>query len=200
MTTRITLIRHGETLWNATGRWQGHAPVPLHDTGIAQAKTAAPHLRNAGINHIVASDLSRAKYTAEIIAETLSLPVTTDPRWREVDLGQWQGLFSTEIMEWDEERRRQFEATDYVDRVFPDGEATRQHIARTVAGLNALLVDYPDEHILVATHGGSIRCAVYHLTGDVISLVGNCSITRLIHEDGTWRVIGIAESADSIAW
>ena len=72
-------LRHGETDWNAQGVSQGSIDIPLNATGIAQAKAAAEQMVGLGIRTIVASPLSRARVTAEIVAEKLGLPVAIDP-------------------------------------------------------------------------------------------------------------------------
>src|SRR6185369_7089516 len=99
MTTHITLIRHGQTPWNATGRWQGHAFVPLNDEGRRQATRLAKHLLPIAdeITAIYSSDLVRASETAEIIAARLEKTVRVDVRLREIDMGEWQGLTGDEI-------------------------------------------------------------------------------------------------------
>ena len=67
----IFLIRHGETDWNAEGRWQGHTDVPLNQKGRTQALRVADALRKAGLGGVVSSDLSRARETAQIDCATL---------------------------------------------------------------------------------------------------------------------------------
>ncbi|MFP4323929.1 MAG: histidine phosphatase family protein [Anaerolineales bacterium] len=198
MHTTITLVRHGETDWNATRRWQGIAPVPLNENGIQQATETASHLTDAGITKIVASDLSRAYHTAQIIAERLHLPIDIDPRWREVDVGRWQGLAHDEILAWDAAAFAVFTQADYLERAFPDGERNRDHIARTQAALDDLITRYPGEHVLVATHGGSIRAAIFHLCGQYIDKAPNCSITQAHYAGGAWDVACIAQPAASL--
>src|SRR5688572_19469520 len=94
--TRALLIRHGQSEWNAAGRWQGQADPRLTDLGRHQALHAA---RNLGtVDAIVASDLQRASETALIIAEALGIgPVVLDPGLRERDAGEWSGLTRAEI-------------------------------------------------------------------------------------------------------
>lgn len=197
----VTLMRHGETHWNTLGRWQGIAPVPLNDNGKEQTKEAAKHLINAGITHIVSSDLLRTRQTAEIVNEQLNLRLTFDPRWREIDLGRWQGLTMAEISAWDSEEFAIFDDADYIDRCFPEGESNQEHITRVTDALNALRSTYPtDAHILVVTHGGSIRSAIYPITGSAIHLSGNCSVTRLVHKGTSWDVLGIAEQPADVTW
>ncbi|NDJ86831.1 MAG: histidine phosphatase family protein [Chloroflexi bacterium] len=202
MQTRITLIRHGETPWNVEGRWQGIAPIPLNASGIRQAQEAAPALKMAGIGQIVSSDLLRARQTAETIAEVLGVDIILTKEWREVNLGRWQGLTKAEIEAWDTEAFRQFEQSAYVDRVFPEGETHRHHVARTAQALQSTVDHFPASHTLVVTHGGSIRCAVYHLSGESIGLVVNCFLTRLVydHDQQSWDILGLNQPPAAVKW
>ena len=81
--TAFWFLRHGETDWNAEGLSQGHTDIPLNAVGITQARRAALALVDRGIATIIASPLSRALHTAEILAEALALPVATDAGLRE---------------------------------------------------------------------------------------------------------------------
>src|SRR5260370_19441283 len=86
---RLLLVRHGESTWNAEGRWQGHADPPLSAVGVAQARAAA-----SGVSRVAAvwsSDLVRARQTAELCAPA-GVVVAEDPRLRERDVGSWTGL------------------------------------------------------------------------------------------------------------
>jgi probable phosphoglycerate mutase len=86
---RVLLVRHGESTWNADGRWQGHADPPLSDMGVAQARAASSDV--ARVDAVWCSDLVRARQTAELCAPT-GVPVNKDPRLRERDVGAWTGL------------------------------------------------------------------------------------------------------------
>ncbi len=198
MQTTISLIRHGETAWNAEQRWQGNAPVPLNSQGEQQAREAAHALHAANIQRIIASDLARAYRTAEIIAEVVPVPLQTDNRWREVDVGRWQGLSRDEILAWDGAAYAVFRQADYLQRQFPEGEHTRDHIARVSAALEDIAAQYPGEHVLVATHGGSIRAAVYHLTGEILEHIPNGSITQAKHTENAWHCPHIAQAPAQI--
>jgi probable phosphoglycerate mutase len=94
--TRLLMVRHGQSTWNADGRWQGHADAPLSVLGEAQAAAAAEAIGD--IDVVVASDLARARRTAEIIADALGVgPALVDARLRERDAGAWTGLTRHEI-------------------------------------------------------------------------------------------------------
>jgi probable phosphoglycerate mutase len=87
----LFLARNGETDWNLAGRWQGHTDVPLNATGRAQAGALAERLRGEGIATVGASDLSRARHTAEIVAAALGVPVAlVDPDLREQRFGRFE--------------------------------------------------------------------------------------------------------------
>jgi broad specificity phosphatase PhoE len=85
-------LRHGETDWNAQGLSQGRTDIPLNSVGLAQAERAARTLEGSGIATIVSSPLSRARVTAELVAEALGLPVAAfDDDLREVNFGEQEG-------------------------------------------------------------------------------------------------------------
>lgn len=94
--TRVLLIRHGQSEWNAAGRWQGQADPPLTHLGREQARHAATNLGT--VDAMVASDLARASQTALIISEQLGIgPLVLEPDLRERDAGEWSGLTRAEI-------------------------------------------------------------------------------------------------------
>lgn len=90
--TTVLLIRHGQTEWNASGRWQGHEDIPLNEEGRAQARALAQRLSSWPIKVIYTSDLLRAKETAEIVGAPLDLSPILDIDLRERNGGFLQGL------------------------------------------------------------------------------------------------------------
>ncbi|HLB96321.1 MAG TPA: histidine phosphatase family protein [Acetobacteraceae bacterium] len=145
--TRVAFwfLRHGETDWNAQGISQGNVDIPLNEVGLAQARAAAPLLRNRGIASIVASPLSRARVTAEIIAQVLALPVHLDPGLREVHFGVQEGQ---KMSGW---------FPDWIAGVrTPDGAETFAALrTRAVAAVNRALTLPPV--VLVVAHGAMFR-------------------------------------------
>jgi broad specificity phosphatase PhoE len=95
--SRLLLLRHGQSEWNAQQRWQGHGDPSLTELGRTQAREAAARLASAGIERMVSSDLARAFETAEILAAALGLALERDALWRERDIGIWTGLRREEI-------------------------------------------------------------------------------------------------------
>ena len=98
---RILLARHGETSWNAQGRYQGQMDVPLSDVGEAQARALGERLKSVSIARAVASPLSRAKRTAELGLGDRASMLTTDAGFLEIAHGTWEGLLASEIREVD---------------------------------------------------------------------------------------------------
>jgi broad specificity phosphatase PhoE len=94
----LLIVRHGESEWNALGRWQGQADPELSVRGEEQAVRAARALAGTPISRVVSSDLSRARRTAGIIAERLGVTaISVEQGLREVDVGEWSGLTRPEI-------------------------------------------------------------------------------------------------------
>jgi broad specificity phosphatase PhoE len=108
----LWFVRHGESVWNAEGRWQGQADPPLTERGRRQAERAAERLAGLGIAVLVASDLGRARETAQILGAHLGLAPRFDPALRELDVGRWSGHPLAEVARrWPEELAR-FRAGD----------------------------------------------------------------------------------------
>ena len=148
---RLVLIRHGQTDWNATGRWQGQADPPLNEAGRIQARQTALELQAQRSDALISSDLRRAQETAAIIAEALGLEVTLEPRLREVNLGDWQGLYSDEIRaRWPEEMRLWLESP--LATRPPNGESIRELADRVLAAVNDMAGRYPDRRTGIVAH------------------------------------------------
>jgi broad specificity phosphatase PhoE len=147
------LVRHGETEWNATKRAQGQADVPLNDAGRMQAEAAAAQLDGVNLAAVYSSDLSRAIDTAEPIARAHDLEVITDPAFREIDQGEWEGLGLKEI------RRRWPElwgpARHYAQR--PGGESPEQVQKRALEALARVVERHNGGPVAIVSHGGTIR-------------------------------------------
>jgi broad specificity phosphatase PhoE len=181
---RILLIRHGQTDWNAEGRYQGFVDVPLNATGIAQAQALAAHLSDRPIRAVYSSDLQRAHATAAAIAARFGLSVQDDPRWRELHLGVFQGLTTSEITA-KYPREMQQMRDDYMDYVVPQGESRRAMQERVYAAYREIAVNEIAPEIAVVAHGGPIRVLLLKLFGDEIlhRSVQNTSVS-IIETDG----------------
>ncbi len=189
--TRITLIRHGQTWWNAEGRWQGQANVGLDPTGLAQAARLAEHMRGVDVSAIYSSDLIRARQTAEAIAECVGVPVITDVRLREIDVGEWQGLTGDEVLQWDAERLYAVRAGGYSVRR-PSGESLQEVADRALALFKEVVAAYPGKHVILVSHGGTIRMLLHalQLLNETHTHVDNTSRTVLVRAESeeSWQL------------
>jgi broad specificity phosphatase PhoE len=152
--TRILLVRHGETTWNAEKRWQGWANSELSDLGRQQAFEAAAAV--GAVDGIVASDLQRAVDTAMIISEAIGVgPVLTDEGLRERDVGAWSGLTREDI----EARWPGAFAAWRADPNSPPpgGEGNEHILLRFVASLCRIGAEFDGGEVLAVSHGGVIR-------------------------------------------
>ena len=190
---RILLIRHGQTDWNVEGRWQGHLDPPLNATGLKQAEALAEHLRGRSISAVYSSDLARARMTAERIAEVLGLSVQEDQRWRELNLGVFQGLTTSEINGKYPEESRQLRE-NYLDYAPPQGETRRAMQNRALAAYEDILDHETGEETVVVSHGGTIRVVLLKFFGDEIlhRSVHNTSISTIETDGANRRLIETA--------
>jgi broad specificity phosphatase PhoE/predicted metal-dependent hydrolase len=173
----LLLLRHGQSEWNAHGRWQGWADPPLSAQGHAQALAAGRLLRAEGFTAVATSDLQRARLTAELAAAELGLagPVLIDAGLREYDVGEWSGLTWVEIeARWpgalDAWRSGRLQAT-------PGGETRDAFAARITAAVERVAARYPAGPVLLITHGGVISTLERLLGVDQ---------RRLAHLGGRW--------------
>ena len=192
--TTIILARHGETDWNRERRVQGQADPPLNEAGREQAAELARTLEAEAEapSAIYSSDLRRARETAAIVAEALRLPVRTDPRLREIDVGEWSGLAVDDI-----EARFPAGFARWRNREGPGwdtGESYDDLGRRVVAALTAIAAEHQGERVLVVTHGGAIRSIDARVRGVSeiearrhTSPIANCSLTALAVENGRMR-------------
>ena len=171
--TTLLLVRHGETDWNADGRLQGQTDRPLSDFGRRQARQLAEELADEEFQAIYASDLSRARETAEIVGERVGVPVVLDPELREKNWGTWEGLTAVER-----------------DRVEFVGETTEEHQERILRALQRISERHPgDGRLLVVTHGGSMRRVQTAALGWALPVVENCGRWLCAWENGAFRAL-----------
>lgn len=180
MSTTILLIRHGETDWNASGRWQGHQDIPLNEVGEKQAVALAARLRSWPITAVYASDLSRAHATAQKVARALDLPLQLDPDWRERSLGRLEGMTRSEVQLYFPDV---YVPQNFVDA--PEGETYDMLQGRVLRAFKRLISRHTDETTAVVTHGGTIRVLISHILClperyyAPFSLRGNTGLTRI---------------------
>lgn len=164
MSCRIYLVRHGETEWNASMRYQGHADVPLSDKGRRQAQLLGKRLAEEKFSSFYASDLKRAYETAEIISHFHGLAVETLPELRELNFGLWEGLSAKEIKESFPEVLKQWWEKPLLTRI-PGGETLSEMVHRTVTAVKKIVERHSGDNVVIVSHGGVIRSIVGTVLG-----------------------------------
>ncbi|MEZ5644713.1 MAG: histidine phosphatase family protein [Burkholderiaceae bacterium] len=151
--TRILAVRHGETAWNRDTRIQGHTDIALNDHGRWQAERLAQALGDEPIAAFYASDLSRARETAEAVARRHGAQVHTHQGLRERGFGRFEGQTWSEL-----ETRHPEDALAWRKRVPefapPGGESLLTLRERVVGTVEALAARHPGEQVLMVAHGG----------------------------------------------
>ncbi len=152
--TRILAIRHGETAWNVGGRLQGHLDIPLNDTGRLQADRLGRALAGReALSAIYSSDLSRARDTAQALADATGAPITVRPGLRERCFGDLQGLTFEQVSQQrpDDAERWRRRVPDWSP---PGGESLLVFQERVTQELQALTAKNMGNLIAIVTHGG----------------------------------------------
>ena len=203
---RIVLVRHGESEWNAVGRWQGHSDIGLSPLGRRQAAATAAFVARyePEVRMVVSSDLERVTQTAEPAARALGLPLKIDRRLREIDVGWWSGLTTGQIKARDPGAFAAYRAGEDVPR--GGAETETQLRSRVVAAVNDLRAECAPGTLLVFSHGGPVRAMVGHVLGMSVTAQralggpANCSRTVLEDRDGTVLLRCYNETAHLLAW
>jgi probable phosphoglycerate mutase len=174
--TTLLLARHGETDWNRELRIQGSSDIALNELGREQARELAEELADVEVDAIYASDLSRARATAEAVAATKGLPVRLDARLRERAFGSWEGLTREDVAERFSGERH-------------DGESDEDVRARVLAAIEEIAAAHPGEQVLVVSHGGALNSLWHHALGEQIERWANCAVYKLAVRDNGFREV-----------
>ena len=163
---RILLARHGETPWNAEGRYQGQIDIPLSPVGEAQARALGERLREVEISRAVASPLSRAQLTARLaLGDARADMLQTDADLQEIAHGEWEGRLASEIQQKDPARLLAWrEEPENV--LMPGGESLRQVLDRSWRGLARATEGLgEDDTLLVVAHDAVNRVLLCRILG-----------------------------------
>jgi probable phosphoglycerate mutase len=192
--TEFIVIRHGETVWNAEGRIQGHLDSPLNDEGLAQAELLATRLAGEPFDALYCSDLLRTQQTAEPLTLRTGVRPVLREELRERGLGVFQGLTGPECDAQFPEDYRRFRTRD-PEHVVPEGESIRQVYER----IRAIFLELADRHagqiVVVITHGGVLDVLNRFARGIALDhardfKVYNASVNRIRRDNGgAWSVV-----------
>jgi probable phosphoglycerate mutase len=201
-TTRILLVRHGETDDNRNLVFQGQLGRGLNDLGRRQAALLAARLALAAERPaaILSSDLDRARETAEILGAALGVSPTLDPDLREVHLGAWQGLAHGEIAARFPDEWSAWRAGRDIRR--GGGETYAELGVRVFRAVSALAGAHPGRTSLAVSHGAALKSFVARVLGltsegmRAFRVQANTGVTLVERdEEGVWRLLGWNDEA-----
>jgi probable phosphoglycerate mutase len=188
--TKITIVRHGETVWNKTMQLQGHKDSPLTELGISQAELLAETIKSRKFDILISSDLGRAIHTAQIINKNLKLNIIIDRNLRERAFGIMEGLTREEISV---KHKDIYEG--YIKRMdtfeIPEGENLVEFNARIIEAFQHLTRTYKNKSILMVAHGGVLDCILrkifnLELSPDRPFSLFNTSVNTITIDDNRW--------------
>jgi phosphoserine phosphatase len=188
--TTVYLARHGESDWNAAGRFQGHSDRPLTAVGRRQAEALAEELAaTAAVSAIYSSPLRRALDTAAVVGARVGVGPVPLEELREVDVGSWAGLSRTDVeARFPDAFRRWLDGGEG----WEDGETYADMSARVLGAVLRVAAAHPNDEILVVSHGGPIRAIQaaaagmdVHAYRQLHRVEPNAALSRVGVENGT---------------
>ncbi|MBL8348639.1 MAG: histidine phosphatase family protein [Rubrivivax sp.] len=198
--TRLVVLRHGETAWNAAQRIQGSVDEPLNEHGRWQAERLGTALRGEGLTRIYSSDLLRARATAEVLALATGLTeVRLEVALRERAFGTFEGLTYAEVEQrWPDDLRRW--RTREPGFAPGGGETPEAFYARCVPCAAEIAARHPGETVALVAHGGVLDCLYRAATGAPMQAprtwqLGNASINRLLWNGEGFVLVGWNDDA-----
>jgi probable phosphoglycerate mutase len=201
-TTRILLIRHGQSEGNAEGRFGGHTATPLSERGRREAEATARALAPESFSAIYSSDLPRAVATAMPLAQLTGLEVVPTEAFRERSVGVMEGLSFEDAAAQHPEQYAALLHRDF-EHVILGGESYRQTLDRASRKLDEIIAAHKGGRVAIFTHTGTICILTLHLMGaldapelkPVWIATANCGITRIdLRTDGFVRVLAINDT------
>ena len=191
--TEIIIIRHGETEWNKTGRFQGHSDVPLSAEGRAQAAALGKNLVVDHVDAIYASDLTRAMETAAPLAQRFGLEVISDPLLRELNFGAWEGRNFNDVNAENPNAMKNF-YTDPEQADIPESEPFPEFQRRVAGRVREIVAHERGKRVVIVSHGASIRILLADLLSMPIRSIWhlsqlNTAVNKIRFEDDGFAVV-----------
>ncbi len=189
----VYLVRHAETNWNADGRFQGQVDTELSPLGRRQAVALGARVAALSPVSLCTSDLSRARETADLAGSVAGLTAEPDRAFREVHVGQWQGLTFDEVRTSMPDSFAEWLSGRPGFR-FPRGETYEEAAARAMERLEALAAVHRGGRLVIVSHGGVLRAVISSILGLDHSHRGrmtltNAGVSAIAGEPGRWRLV-----------
>lgn len=197
--TRLIAVRHGETLWNVDARLQGHLDIPLNERGLWQAQRVGKALAHEAVAAVYASDLSRARQTAEAIAAPHALAVRSEPELRERAFGIFEGRTFSELDAELPDQALRWRTRD--PHFAPEGgESLLDFRARIAQAVDRIAARHGGELVVLVAHGGVMDVLYRLATRQDIQAprtweLGNAAINRLLWSDQGLGLVGWGDVA-----
>lgn len=161
----LYLVRHGQTVWNSSGRYQGRTDVPLSDLGLDQARQTALWFKDVPLDGVITSPFIRASKTAEGIAEIKGLPLEKEDRLKELSFGDWEGKTYQEIEAiWPGMIEAMYH--DAGDLQLPHGESFEDCRKRCMEAVKDIIARGDNKTWAIVCHGAALRtiiCSMIHI-------------------------------------
>lgn len=195
MSTRILVIRHGESVANCEKFFAGQNNIALTELGIRQAEVAADAMKDIKIDKVFSSTLDRAYYTALPFAKARGLEVVRIHDFIERDCGAWTGKTFAEVEKLYPEERRLWREDYFNLTMTGANESSKESIQRIGNAVDVLARENEGLTVLVASHGGVIKALPYYFSDSKSAklynetpIPTNCSITEIVYENGVGRL------------
>ncbi len=190
MATEITIIRHGETIWNAQQRIQGQRNSKLSENGIRQAGLVAKSLAKREFDVLISSDLERAAETAGIINKLLQLPLEYNKNMRERSFGIVEGMTLAEMKEKFPREYRSYKERELGFK-FSGGESIEQLFNRVTSEIEAIARKFENKKVLIVSHGLVLETMMYKtfnikLNSSRVFSINNSSISSFYIDRDNW--------------
>lgn len=193
-------LRHGETEWNAEGRFCGRTDVPLSDVGRRQARLLALRSKSILVDALYSSPLQRALETARLIGEVIGREPVADQRLTELNYGAWEGLTLEEI-----ERAGpaiyQAWKRDPGNLAPPEGESGVELVERVMPFLGDVALRHPNGNVMVVCHKTVCRLLACRFMGVPLSEyrqavhIDNAALNTFELREGIWRVVALNDAS-----
>ena len=181
----LYLVRHGETEWNKSGRYQGSTDVALSDMGMAQAEKVASYFKDIPLDGVITSPLQRARITAEGIAKSHGMELEIVPALQELCFGDWEGKTFSEIDQlWPGMISEMYHHPDQLR--LPHGESFLDCPVRTMTFMKELLSRGDHKSYAIVSHGAALRTVICAMIDIPLSCswnmgLSNASVTEIRH-------------------
>lgn len=188
MITNLFIIRHGETDWNRTKRFQGHIDIPLNQTGREQAEQLKSWFMGKRLDRIFSSDLQRAYQTAKPLADLFQLEIATYKSLRERSYGSLEGKFADEVF-----LHYSAELGDWAEVEEYGIEPIHSVKERVYSQIRTIIQTCMDKNIAIVSHGASINAFLSVIShgeyGSGKTKILNTGVTHIETDGNDWRIV-----------